>query len=44
MKKIMTLVIVSAVISTLAFSGCEKKSDAEKAFDGLKKDAQSLTK
>jgi hypothetical protein len=44
MKKALTLVLVASVVTTLALTGCEKKSDAEKALDGLKKDAQSLTK
>jgi len=44
MKKMMALLVLVSVVTTIALTGCEKKSDAEKAFDGLKKDAQSLTK
>jgi outer membrane murein-binding lipoprotein Lpp len=44
MKKVVSLMILAVVIAGLSLSGCEKKSDAEKAMDGLKKDMQSLTK
>ncbi len=44
MKKVLSVLVIGIVIAGLALSGCEKKSDAEKALDSLKKDANALTK
>ena len=44
MKKITTFCVISILVVGLALTGCEKKSDSEKALDGLKKDVKSMTK
>ena len=45
MKRIMSVFCAVAVIASSAvFCGCEKKSDTEKALEGLKKDAKQVEK
>ncbi|MFC1809347.1 hypothetical protein ACFL3D_04420 [Candidatus Omnitrophota bacterium] len=44
MKKILSLCIVGILVVGLALTGCEKKSDTEKAFDSLKKDVEGIGK
>lgn len=44
MKKVMSVLVIGIVIAGLALSGCEKKSDAEKALESMKKDANSMLK
>ena len=44
MKKVLSLCVLGLIVTTLALSGCEKKSDTEKALEGMKKDAESMVK
>ncbi len=42
MKKLVSLLILCTLVAGLFMSGCEKKSESEKAFDSLKKQAKDL--
>jgi len=42
MKKMVSLLIVYILIAGVVMSGCEKKSESEKAFEGLQKEANEL--
>jgi len=44
MKKGLSILVIGILVLGVALSGCEQKSDAEKALDGLKKDVKGLTK
>ena len=44
MKKFMTLAVICTVLAGIVLTGCEQKSDSEKALDGFKKDVKSMTK
>jgi hypothetical protein len=44
MKRLVSLLVIGIVVASLALTGCEKKSDAEKALDSMKQDANSLLK
>jgi len=44
MKRLTGLLVISMIIASIALTGCEQKSDAEKALDSMKKDANSLLK
>jgi hypothetical protein len=44
MKRFLSIAIISTLVAGMLISGCEKKSDSEKAWDGLKKDVKSATK
>jgi len=44
MKKMLSIVLLGIVVVSLALTGCDNRSDAEKQMDALKKDANSLLK
>ncbi len=44
MKKIVSVLILSSLVVGMFLTGCEQKSDTEKAFEGLKKDVKGITK
>ena len=44
MKKVLCLSVICVLLAGIVLSGCEQKSDAEKALDGMKKDVKKMTK
>jgi len=44
MKRFVSIAIISTLVAGLLLTGCERKSDTEKAWEGLKKDVRDVTK
>ena len=44
MRRISSVLVICCVVVGMMCTGCEKKSDTEKAMEGMKKDLSAMTK